>query len=277
MSNFHKINLRTAEGGSNKLPCTTTASYVVVFQCLQEYALGYMARLARSSRLLYFRPTPRRMSFPPRQTAPNMVEVLHEELIAKNMPDAAVIDPKGIAKQLSPEEWVQNFALLMASGVAVTRAAEILKRPLRLLNGVLQDPNFVEQVQKIAAETNKDAAPNILKGSAVDNIMCLIRIRDSREASLTLKAKIATDLLKMSQDVKFIERMKEQDAGFVELLNKYGNLQVGVDGELERFFKNNPAFLQSRVQTTGAQSPELDGKSNGSLPNSASTPAATVS
>lgn len=141
------------------------------------------------------------------------------------------------------DTWVTTFAMLTLSGVGLEMSAERLGKPLNVLKALFETVQFQSLLKNIALETGKDAAVALLKSSAVDNVLTMIKLRDSAQSE-TVRLKSASQLLQWNYFHQNSSSLPEGTSVIHDALRKSGlDVNDSVDRELERLVKNSPVLL----------------------------------
>ena len=166
------------------------------------------------------------------------------------------------ASLASRDEWVSTFALLTISGVDINMCAERLKKPVNVLQQLFATVPFQSLLKSIANETGRDAAVSLLKSTAVDSVMKIIKLRDTAKSE-QIQLRAATTLLTWNYFHQKSESLPQGDETVRNALKKSGlDVNDSVDKELQRLIDNSPtlkahpmlkAFSRERVL------PEADG------------------
>lgn len=149
-----------------------------------------------------------------------------------------------LAKTL-PEAWVQSFALLLASGsCSIEAAAQRLGKPVRVLTNLLKLTEFTELVQSLAGEMKKDVAVDLLRSCGVDSVLFLVRTMQDERHLIKDRITCAQTLLKYRMSERLIGEMKK-NSEITDTISKHGNLEKGINAELQRLLTNNKQALQA--------------------------------
>ncbi len=151
------------------------------------------------------------------------------------------------SKQVSPaaassDSWVTSFAMLTLSGVGLEMSAERLGKPMAVLKSLYSTVQFQSLLKDIASETGKDAAVALLRSSAVDNVMTMIKLRDTA-SSETVRLRAASQLLSWNYFHQRSDALPSDKSAIHDALRKSGlDIHDSVDRELERLIVNNPVL-----------------------------------
>lgn len=156
--------------------------------------------------------------------------------------------------------WISMFANMMVSGSPIEQCAIRLGRPRAKLEAMMETDFFKTMLEQVAAESKSNVGLALLQGSTVDNIYCLMRLRDSQQTKPELRAKIAMYLLDRTEGVK-----RDGFGGQLgrSLLDNLGNGSIddAATKEIERLMAAHPELVAQyrgrRLPETNADAPEL--------------------
>lgn len=161
-------------------------------------------------------------------------------------PKQALVREELAERYASPERqpWFKTFVLTFAATGDLTNCAQALGQPKALLVRAMQVPEFDKMLRAAVQEQSSEASAKLLRGTRLDSILTLIKLRDDDKIRPDLRAKICFWFLTVNIGTNAQKAgLGDAEGDLSELLKRSGgDIQKGIDDDIKRLLRSNPAL-----------------------------------
>lgn len=156
----------------------------------------------------------------------------------------------------SKDSWVTTFAMLLLSGVGIEMCAERLGKPRNVLSSLLNQGSFQTMLQSMAKETGKDAATSLLRSTAVDSVLAIVKLRDNSQSD-SIKLNAAKTLMTWNFFHNRSDKLPTDPNAVHDALRRSGlELTDAIDKEIERLVQGSPVLKSNPLLASLVDKPE---------------------
>lgn len=163
------------------------------------------------------------------------------------------------AQRGDSSSWISMFANMLVSGSPIEQCALRLRRPRVQLEQIMDRDFFKSILEQVAMESRSNVGLSLLKGSTVDNIYTLLKLRDSPATKAETRAKIAMYLLDRTEGIPKQGHGGNLTRTTLDTLGD-GGVDAATNREIYRLLDAHPQITSlrgSRSRSNNTDAPEL--------------------
>ncbi len=146
---------------------------------------------------------------------------------------------------------------LLASGVSYESVADRIQIPVAKLVKLMETPGLNAEFQQLLRESQTtDNAENLLRGSLVDSVLCLIRLRNADTTSDRLKAQISQYLIQQNLGMNKTGLGAKPEDHFLQAQREGKSRLEALDEDLQRLIQSDPMASALLERTKRSGTPE---------------------